>query len=92
MSLKLGPLPDRTPVKLALSLPPDVHEALCDYAKLHGREHGAEAPVADLAALMIERFLDSDAAFKRARKAMARSTPDRRKDCVKSMEGERDAP
>jgi len=70
MSLKLGPLPDRNPVKLGLSLTPDVHDALRDYAALHANAHGQEAPLPELAALMIEEFLNGDAAFKRARKAL----------------------
>ena len=72
MSLKLGPLPDRNPVKLAISLAPEVHEALCDYAALHAKSYGREAPLADFAALMIEEFLNRDAAFKRARKALGK--------------------
>lgn len=68
MTLKLGPIPDRTPVKITLSLAPDVHKALACYAELHAQTYGQEAPLADLAALMIEEFLELDAGFKRARK------------------------
>ena len=70
MSLKIGPVIDRAPVKLALSLPPAAHDALADYARIHAQEFGREIPLADLAALMIERFLKSDAAFRRARKSL----------------------
>lgn len=70
MSLKLGPLPDRNPVKLSISLTPEVREALSDYATLHAKSYGKEAPLADLAALMIEEFLNCDTAFKRARKSL----------------------
>jgi hypothetical protein len=70
MSLKIGPVVERTPVKIAVCLPPDVHDALADYALLHAREFGRDIPLADLAALMIERFLKSDAAFRRARKSL----------------------
>lgn len=73
MTLKLGPIPDRNPVKLNIALPPDVHEALGDYAKVYRREYGADAPIGDLAALMIERFLTGDSAFKRARKSLRNS-------------------
>lgn len=73
MSLKIGAIPDRTPVKLSLSLSPDVHDALQDYASIHEKEFGQQAPVADLAVLMIERFLASDAQFKRARKFLRQS-------------------
>lgn len=33
MELKLAKLPDRTPVKLAITITPDLHEALHDYAR-----------------------------------------------------------
>ncbi|WP_375207662.1 DUF2274 domain-containing protein [Hyphococcus sp.] len=74
MSLKIGAIPDRTPVKVTASLPPDVYEALQDYAAIHAREFGQEASPGDLAALMIERFLSSDAAFRRARKSLHQSS------------------
>jgi hypothetical protein len=70
VSLKIGPVNERTSVRLGVSLPPEVHEALADYALVHAQEFGREIPLADLAALMIERFLQSDAAFKRARKSL----------------------
>ena len=73
MSLKIGPVADRPVVKLGVSLPPDVHDALADYALLHAREFGREISMADLAALMIERFLQSDTAFKRARKSIGKN-------------------
>ena len=43
MTLKLGPIPERAPVKLNISLAPSVHEALVDYAALHERAYGAKA-------------------------------------------------
>jgi len=70
MSLKLGPIPDRTPVKLSLSLAPDVHAALIDYAAVHAREYGKESHLSELAVLMIEEILNGDTAFKRARKSL----------------------
>jgi hypothetical protein len=70
VSLKIGPVNERTSVRLGVSLPPEVHEALADYALVHAQEFGREIPLTDLAALMIERFLQSDAAFKRARKSL----------------------
>lgn len=74
MSLKIGPVPDRMPVRLNVSLAPEVHAALSDYAAIHAREHGQEASLASLAALMIERVLTSDAAFKRARKSLGKES------------------
>jgi hypothetical protein len=74
MSLKIGPVIERASVKLGVSLAPDAHDALADYARIHAREHGKELPLGDLAALMIERFLKSDAAFRRARKSLRQPT------------------
>ena len=70
MTLKLGPIPDRSPVKLSLTLAPETHDALSDYAALYAQTYGKEAALPDLAALMIEKFLDGDRKFKRARKAL----------------------
>jgi len=70
VTLKIGPVADRSAVKLAVMLHPDAHDALADYARIHAREHGREIPLTDLAALMIERFLKSDTAFRRARKSL----------------------
>ncbi|HBK90921.1 MAG TPA: DUF2274 domain-containing protein [Parvularcula sp.] len=70
MNLKIGAIPERKAVRITLSLPPDVHEALGDYAAIHTAEFGRKTPVNDLAILMIERFLNSDAAFRRARKSL----------------------
>jgi len=74
VSLKIGPVIERASVKLGVSLDPDVHDALADYALLHAREHGRELALADLAALMIEKFLGADSGFRRARKTLRQST------------------
>jgi hypothetical protein len=79
MSLKLGPLPDRNPMKVAIVLSPEVYNALGDYAALHAKSYGKEAPLPDLAALMIEEFLKTDAAFKRARKAFEKQPSSKEK-------------
>ena len=42
--LKLQPLPDRVPVKLTITLPPDLKRALDCYAALYARTYGAEGP------------------------------------------------
>nr|MBP9159164.1 DUF2274 domain-containing protein [Sphingobium sp.] len=46
VELKLGKLPDRTPVKLAITITPDLHQALADYAALYADTYGREEPVA----------------------------------------------
>ncbi len=74
MSLKIGPVARRAPLKLTIALAPDIHDALADYARLHAQEFGHDIALPELAALMIERFLQSDAGFRRARKTLTRSS------------------
>ncbi len=71
MSLKLTKLPERTPVKLTISVPPDLSLALSDYAEIYREQYGEAESVADLVPHMLRAFLDSDRGFARARKARA---------------------
>ena len=73
MTLKLAPLPNRTPAKLTILLPPDVHSALTDYAAIYEKTYGKREEIEQLAPVMIETFLNGDAAFKRARKDLQQS-------------------
>lgn len=66
--LKLPKLPDRTPVKLTVTLSPDLHQRLLSYAALYRATYGAAEPVADLIPYMLGAFLDSDRAYAKARK------------------------
>ncbi|MDB5706212.1 MAG: transposase [Sphingomonas bacterium] len=65
--LKLGKLPDRTPVKLTISLLPDLHEALTDYAALYAQAYGRDEPITELVPAILSAFLEGDRAFCRAR-------------------------
>lgn len=65
--LKLPRLPDRTPVKLTISVMPDLHAALVDYAAAYREAYGKEEAVSDLVPAMLESFLASDRAFARRR-------------------------
>jgi hypothetical protein len=65
--LKLAKLPDRTPIKLAITITPDLHEALQAYAALYASAYGREEPVVELVPAMLTAFLDGDRAFARAR-------------------------
>jgi hypothetical protein len=67
-SLKLGRLPDRTPVKLTIAILPELHERLASYADLYRETYGAEEPVTELIPHMLDAFLTSDRAFSRDRK------------------------
>lgn len=77
MSLKIGAVPERKSVRITLSLPPDIHAMLADYAAIHEAEFGKKTPAGELAVLMIERFLNSDAAFRRARKSLRQPTSEK---------------
>lgn len=66
--LKLARLPDRTPVKIALTVTPDLAHALGVYAALYNRTYSDKAEVADLIPAMLGAFLASDRAFAKARK------------------------
>ena len=72
--LKLAKLPDRTPVKLAITITPDLAHALGDYATIYNRTYSDKAEVADLVPAMLESFLASDRAFAKARKDMEAGT------------------
>ncbi len=69
---------DRTPVKLALSVSPELHRLLCGYADFYREAYGEPATVADLVPPMLESFLAADKAFsapspvKRCRRCVAK--------------------
>lgn len=66
-ALKLPRIPDRTPVKLTISVIPDLHRALVDYALLYSQAYGKEEPIADLIPAMLSAFLESDRLFMKGR-------------------------
>lgn len=70
--LKLPQLPDRTPVKLSISVIPDLHQSLAEYAALYAQTYGREEPVAELIPAMLAAFLESDRSFVRERDARLR--------------------
>lgn len=65
--LKLPKLPDRTPVKLTVTLNPDQHQRLLSYAALYRETYGAAELVADLIPYMLDAFLNSDRTYAKAR-------------------------
>ena len=66
--LKLQRLPERAPVKLTVSLSPELARDLDDYAAAYEVAYGTRESVAELVPFMLERFLTSDRAFARGRK------------------------
>jgi len=71
--LKIAALPDDKPVKVTVELPATVHRDLVAYAEILGREGGQTIrdPV-KLIAPMLTRFMATDRAFARARRARHR--------------------
>nr|WP_047166826.1 DUF2274 domain-containing protein [Sphingomonas sp. Y57] len=65
--LKLGKLPDRTPVKLTITITPDLQAGLQSYAALYASTYGVEEPVVDLVPAMLASFLESDRNFVKTR-------------------------
>ena len=72
--LKLSPIADDKPLKVAIELPAALHRDLVAYAEILGRETGQKpADPVRLIAPMLERFMATDRGFAKARKAWAGS-------------------
>lgn len=67
--LKLRKLPDRTPVKITISISPELNQALGAYAEMYRETYGEAEPVQELIPAMLMSFLDSDRAFAKARQS-----------------------
>ncbi|MBD3760592.1 DUF2274 domain-containing protein [Rhizorhabdus sp.] len=65
--LKLAKLPDRTPIKLAITVTPNLHAALTEYARCYAQTYGSEEPVTELIPHMLTNFLATDRGFAKAR-------------------------
>lgn len=72
VDLKLGKLPDRTPVKLSITITPDLQSALQDCASVYAETYGVEEPIVELVPAMLAAFLESDRNFMRGREASLR--------------------
>ncbi len=70
--LKLAKLPDRTPVKVTISMSPDLHQALIQYAEMYRETYGEAERVHELIPAMLENFLEGDRAFARQRRREGR--------------------
>jgi len=73
--LKLGKLPDRTPVRITITVSPDLNQALREYAAIYRTTYGEAESVADLIPFMLGAFLESDRGFAKARKAVSLEAP-----------------
>ena len=63
--LKLGKLPDRTPIRMTINLMPDLAAALSAYAEAYREAYGREEPVTDLVPAILTKFLENDRGFQR---------------------------
>lgn len=66
--LKIGPLPDRTPVKISLLIDPALRAELEAYCSVYAEAYGERPGVEVLIPVMLEAFLASDAGFRRIRR------------------------
>ena len=64
--VKLARLPDRIPVKMQVTLPPDLAARLRDYADLYAETYGVREEPADLVPFMLNAFLNGDVEFRKA--------------------------
>lgn len=69
--IKLQRLPDRSPVKVVIYVPPELHAQLADYAQAYEAAYGQAEPVEALIPAMLTAFLQSDRDFVRARRSSA---------------------
>lgn len=67
-AMRLGKLPDRTPVKVTILVSPELHQALLDYAALYEEMYGQAEPVQEMIPAMLTSFLEGDKLFARRRR------------------------
>lgn len=68
MALRLAKLPDRTPVKITMTVSPELNRMLQDYAAFYAKSYSAEESVAELCPYMLQAFMEADRGFQKARK------------------------
>lgn len=66
--LKLGPIEDDKPVKIAVELPAPLYRELLVYAEILGHESGQAVEPTKLVAPMIARFIATDRGFAKLRR------------------------
>lgn len=65
--LKLGPVPKATPVRLTITVSAELKATLDRYAEVHSASTGETNDVERLVPYMLEAFVSSDRAFRRAK-------------------------
>jgi hypothetical protein len=69
--LKLTKLPDRVPVKLTITVQPDLAQGLREYAAVYRATYGEAESVEELVPFMLASFLEGDRGFAKARKEVS---------------------
>jgi len=62
-TIKLAKLPDRTPIRLTITITPDLNQSLADYADTYREAYGQAEQVTDLIPYMLRSFLENDRGF-----------------------------
>ncbi|ASV86046.1 hypothetical protein CES85_2320 [Ochrobactrum quorumnocens] len=75
--LKLGPIADDKPVKVAVELPAPLHRDLVEYGRLLAEAGTQPIEPVRLIVPMLERFVETDRGFAKARRSV---TPDRQEE------------
>ena len=67
--LKLGPVADEKPVKVSIELPAALHRDLRQYSEILAQQEGGTVPEPEkLVVAMVQRFIQTDRGFARARR------------------------
>lgn len=68
--MKLARLPDRTPIKITITVKPDLNRLLQRYTEFYRQSYGEEESVAELIPFMLQAFLEADRGFTKALRAL----------------------
>jgi len=69
-TLRIGKLPDLTPVKMTIQVDPELHQMLEDYARIYNESYDGSVIAAALVPSMLAGFLALDSGYKKARKSL----------------------
>ena len=74
-AIRLPRLPERTPIKVTISIMPEVHQLLSEYGVFYAEIYGKEEALADLVPAMVTSFIEADKAFAKARPRLCPPLP-----------------
>ncbi|WP_288806259.1 DUF2274 domain-containing protein [uncultured Novosphingobium sp.] len=66
-TIKLPKLPDRTPIKLPVTMTPDLHTKLEEYAKAYQDAYATQISITELIPAILGAFLESDRFFRKTK-------------------------